>query len=137
MKLFLASLAIADSQSSAFLELVGKQDPAEVRIALIENAADGEVGEKPWVAENRKAIQAHGYDVEIVDLNDYKRDDNRNRFRAKLKNKDVVWLGGGNDKYGHIMHSIKDKFEASGYKTCRLTDGQALIVDGDKQVVIG
>jgi hypothetical protein len=40
MKFFLSSKAISDEQGNAFMKLVGKTKPEEIKIALIENAAD-------------------------------------------------------------------------------------------------
>ncbi len=97
MRLFLSSQAISNSQLPAFMELLDKSEPQDIRIALIENAAFGEPGEKPWLYENRAAIQAHGFDVELVDLEDYK--NMASRLEEKLLEKDAVWLGGGNTYY--------------------------------------
>ena len=57
MKLFLSSLAISDSQSNELAKLAGKQ-PKNIRLALIENAADtyAEVS-RSWLDGNRVAIQ--------------------------------------------------------------------------------
>ncbi len=79
------------------MELLDKPVPHDNKIALIENAAYGEPGEKLWLYENRAAIQAHGFDVELVDLEDYK--NMTSRLEEKLLEKDVVWLGGGNTYY--------------------------------------
>lgn len=97
MKLFLSSLAVSEMQRDAFVRLVGK--PAgEIKLALIENAADPEGNVRPgWVDENRAMIESNGFDVEIVDLRKYKH--KPAELRDKLASKDVIWLGGGNTFY--------------------------------------
>jgi dipeptidase E len=95
-KLFLSSMAISASQAAVFTQLVGKE-PGSIKLALIENAADVEENSPSWVAENRKAIQACGYQVELVDLREYT--DNRQGLREKLTAQDAIWLGGGNTFY--------------------------------------
>lgn len=59
MKLFLSSLAISDPQSVELATLVGKE-PKDIKLALIENAADTYAdGKRDWVDQNRAAIQSH------------------------------------------------------------------------------
>jgi peptidase E len=96
MKLFLASLAINDQQAIELAKLVGK-DQKDIKTALIENAADGEEGPKEWVTQNRKMIQSHAFEVEIIDLNQYR--GNVDGLNVKLASKDVIWCGGGNTYY--------------------------------------
>jgi dipeptidase E len=96
MKLFLASLAISDSQAVELAALVGKNQ-SDIKLALIENAADVGPNPKPWVAENRAAIQSHDFDVEIIDLREYR--GRPDELKAKLATKDIIWLGGGNTYY--------------------------------------
>ena len=96
MKLFLASLAINDQQAIELAKLVGK-DQKDIRLALIENAADGEDDPKEWVAQNREMIQSHAFAVEIIDLNQYR--DDPDGLKAKLTSADVIWCGGGNTYY--------------------------------------
>jgi dipeptidase E len=97
MKLFLASLAISNSQSVELARLVGK--PAEdIKLALIENAADTyDQDHRAWVDDNRAAIQSHDFDVEIIDIRGYK--DKQAKLKEKLARKDVIWFGGGNIYY--------------------------------------
>ncbi|HYH75169.1 MAG TPA: Type 1 glutamine amidotransferase-like domain-containing protein, partial [Candidatus Saccharimonadales bacterium] len=91
------SEGITEQTRSAFEELVGKQ-PADIRIAIIENAADTYAPEKRgWVDEKRQAMAAKGYQLEQVDLLDYK--DRLDALREKLLEHDVVWFGGGNTFY--------------------------------------
>lgn len=96
MKLFLSSQAISKEQAPHLIELVGK--PAkDMRLVVIENAADVEAGPKPWLIRNRKMIESHGFDVEYVDLKQYAKD--TDSLQRKLTDKDVVWFGGGNTYY--------------------------------------
>ncbi len=98
MKLFLSSLAITYDQSPAFTKLVGK--PAnEINIALIENAADCETGDKAWVAENRAAMQALGFQIKPIDLEDFRDGGGESSLLEALSFCDVIWLGGGNTYY--------------------------------------
>lgn len=97
MKLFLSSLAISDSQSVELAKLVGKE-PKDIKLALIENAADTYAeGSRAWVDQNRAAIQSHDFDVEIIDIKKYK--GKLSELKAKLAAKDVIWFGGGNTYY--------------------------------------
>ena len=96
MKLFLSSQAISEAQAPYLVKLVGKP-AAQIKLALIENAADVERGSKTWLARNRALITSHGFDVELVDLKDYR--GKPDALRQKLAHKDVVWLGGGNTFY--------------------------------------
>ncbi|HSX28440.1 MAG TPA: Type 1 glutamine amidotransferase-like domain-containing protein [Candidatus Saccharimonadales bacterium] len=97
MKLFLSSLAISDPQSTELAQLVGK-DPKDIKLALIENAADTYAeGSRAWVNSNRAAIQSHGFDVEIIDIRKYK--GKLPELKDKLISKDVMWFGGGNTYY--------------------------------------
>ncbi len=209
MKLFLSSKAISYEQGPAFLGLTGKSDAKDVTIALIENAADVEEGDKSWMYRNRDSIQALGFRVDFVDLQEYLA--GRKLLLPRLAKADAIWLGGGNtyylrwivretkadtmiqrlvrsgkvygggsagaivagptlkhfekaddpirapeyltaglgltetvviphwqnEKYGHIMHgSVLVPLEAEGYKTVCITDEQALIIDGDQQIII-
>jgi len=96
VKLFLSSQAISPEQAPHLIKLVGK--PAKnIKIAVIENAADVEEGPKAWLIRNRQMIESHGFNVEYVDLRKYARD--LGALRTKLANKDVVWFGGGNTFY--------------------------------------
>src|ERR1700722_19230227 len=99
MKLFLTSKAISYEQGPAFIKLVGK--PAkDIKLALIENAADVEDGhDKSWVEENRSNIQALGINVQLIDLNDFKDGVRKTPLLEALKDFDVIWLGGGNTYY--------------------------------------
>ncbi len=96
MKLFLSSQAISQAQAPHLVKLVGK--PAEdIKLALIENAADVEDGPKDWLTRNRANIMSHGFDVERLDLQDYMGD--ADDLWDRLASKDVIWCGGGNTFY--------------------------------------
>lgn len=96
MKLFLSSQAISKDQAPYLVKLVGK--PAkDIKLALIENAADVEHGPRPWLIRNREWIMSHGFDVELVDLNEFR--GNPAELKEKLASTDVVWFGGGNTYY--------------------------------------
>lgn len=85
-------MTISNEQAPALIKLVGK--PAEeIKIALIENAADP-YPENKWVFDNRKNILTHGFHVDLLDLKKYQLD-NRGLLE-RLKSSDVIWLGGGN-----------------------------------------
>jgi dipeptidase E len=97
MKLFLSSLAISDSQSIELAKLVGK-NAADIKLGLIENAADTyDENHRAWVDESRTTIQSHGFDVELLDIRQFK--DRPAELTEKLRSKDVIWFGGGNTYY--------------------------------------
>jgi dipeptidase E len=97
MKLFLSSLAISDAQATELAKLVGK-DLKDIKLALIENAADTYAeGSRAWVDSNRAAIQSHDFDVELIDIRQYK--GKLSELQKKLATKDVIWFGGGNTYY--------------------------------------
>ncbi len=98
MKLFLSSLAISGTQAVELAKLVGKEQ-ADIKLALVENAADPDSKDitPVWVEQNRAAIQSHGFDVEIIDLREYK--EKKSELNDKLASKDVIWFGGGNTYY--------------------------------------
>lgn len=97
MKLFLSSMAISAEQADAFNELFS-QKPGDIKLALIENASDTyDRSSANWVNENLIAIQTRGYQVEIVDLREYLNESSS--LKAKLEEKDAIWLGGGNTYY--------------------------------------
>lgn len=210
VKLFLSSMAISSLHAKAFMNLVGKSRPEEIKIALIENAADIYPDEqKAWMYDNRDAIAAHGFQVDVVDLEAY-RQGRETGLAKRLANSDVIWLGGGNTyylrwilretrtdaiitdlvqhgtvydggsagaivagptlkyfetaddpheapehlvdglgltdtvvvphwsngKFGEVMEDIQTSLEQDNFKTCCITDDQALIIDGNSQRVI-
>lgn len=68
----------------------------DIRLALIENAADVEAGNKEWMYQNRLAIMSHGFQVDFVDLNEYRHGVG---LRQRLAGCDAIWIGGGNTFY--------------------------------------
>jgi hypothetical protein len=61
-----------DPQSVELSKLVRK-DAKDIKLAHIENATDTyEVSARAWVDDNRNAIQSHDFDVEIIDIRQYK-----------------------------------------------------------------
>lgn len=95
-KLLLTSVAISDTQAAELAKLVGKP-PTQIKLALIENAADVEAEPKAWLVRNREMILSHGFDVEIIDLNKYRRDSIG--LMQTLRTKQVIWISGGNTFY--------------------------------------
>lgn len=97
MKLLLTSLAISAPQAAELAKLVGKE-PKDIKLALIENAADTYAeGSRAWVDQNRASIQSHDFDVEIIDIKRYK--GKLSELKDKLAIKDIIWFGGGNTYY--------------------------------------
>ena len=96
MKLFLCSQAILPSHYSAFENLVGKK-LKDTKLALIEDAADGEDGEKQWVIDCRNVITNTGMQLTLVKLKDYI--NKTNELKEELQQYDVVYFGGGSCYY--------------------------------------
>lgn len=104
MKLFLSSQAISKEQAPHFIELVDKPAKA-IRLAVIENAADVEVGPKAWLLRNREMIESHNFTVEYIDLRQYTGD--TALLQRKLIDQDAFWFGGGNTYYLRwLIHNI-------------------------------
>lgn len=97
MKLFLTSANVNENLQEEFFKLVGK-NPAEVKFALIENAADSYPEEKRgFVYETRAVLETLPIQIGRIDLREYglgKKD-----IYEELKHFDVVWVGGGNTFY--------------------------------------
>lgn len=80
------------------MKLADKDAPETIKVALIENAADVyEENRKAWMYDDRRSIQACKFQVDLVDLNDYRR--NREGLLERLGEADIIWLGGGNVYY--------------------------------------
>lgn len=98
MKLFLSSIAISAEQLQAFLSLVGKRTPQELKLVLIENAADTySEDKKGWMYDNRAQLMANGFQIDHVDLKQYVAEPKD--LKQRLNANDVLWLGGGNSYY--------------------------------------
>lgn len=96
MKLFLSSQAVSPEQSSAFLALF-TQPPHQIKVAVIENAADVETDDSSWLTRNREALAQLGIQLDYVDLNDYLT--KPETLAEVLQAQDGIWLGGGNTFY--------------------------------------
>ena len=85
-------MAISAEQAAAFTRLVGKE-PEDIALALIENASDMyDDNSTDWVNKNQEAIKACGYQIEIIDLRNFK--GKQEELHQKLASKDAIWLGG-------------------------------------------
>lgn len=104
-KLFLYSLSVSQKQCTELTKLVGK-DPGEIRIGVIENAADIIPNSSDWLGGFRDMLTANGYRIDIIDLNKWM--DNADGLEEKLSSKDVLWLGGGHTYYLRwILHKSR------------------------------
>lgn len=95
-KLFLYSLSVSREQCVELTRLVGKE-PGEIKIAVIENAADIIPNSKDWLAGFRDMLGVNGYRLELVDLRQWMH--KPVLLLEKLTCKDVIWLGGGHTYY--------------------------------------
>lgn len=96
MKLFLYSLELTSEHAGILNALAGK-DPHDMSFALIENAADIIPNRNDWLGGFRNMLRAHGYQLEVIDLNKWR--GREEMLRLKLATKDVIWLGGGHTYY--------------------------------------
>jgi dipeptidase E len=97
MKLLLTSFTPSAEQDAALAEMIGK-DTKDIKVAYIENAHDVYHDEASLI-EGREVLRAKGWDVELVDLRDWRGDDQRQGLYDKLASKDVFLLAGGNPFY--------------------------------------
>ncbi len=95
-KLFLYSLSVSPGQCSELTKLAGKE-PGEIKIGLIENAADIIPNSNEWLGGFREMLTDNGYRVEVIDLRKWMND--TLKLEEKLGSKDVIWLGGGHTYY--------------------------------------
>ena len=95
MNLLLLSTSPTVEQSQALAGLVGK-GLEEMKVAYIENAYDV-YNDQASLLEGREELKNKGYDLELVDLRDW-RNDHEGLFE-KLSSKDVLLLTGGNPYY--------------------------------------
>lgn len=78
------------------MNLIGKPKE-EIRIALIENAADNySPDNRGWVYESRENLENCAGVVERIDLRGFS---DGSELRGVLRGYDVVWIGGGNTYY--------------------------------------
>ena len=92
--LFLYSLTCSEKQFIHLDHLVGK-DRTDIKLALIENAADVIQDSAGWVASIRSGLEQLGYQIESVDL----RKTQAVALRQALLSSDVIWVGGGHTYY--------------------------------------
>ena len=95
MKLLLTSFGTSGAQDKELEQLLGKR-LAEAKAAYIENAHDV-YDDEAALQEGREAQRRKGYEVELLDLRDWKND--REALRRKLASKDLFVLAGGNPFY--------------------------------------
>jgi dipeptidase E len=95
-KLFLYSMNISDGQVAELSRLTGKE-AKDIKIALIENAADVEEGSENWLPAFREPFIKAGYQVILTDLRTWVND--HEDLKAKLEVADIIWVGGGNTYY--------------------------------------
>lgn len=98
MTLFLSSLPPNYEQLITLAQVVGR-DAGVTKVALIENASDiyAEEKKRSWAYEDRNNFQAFGFDVDIVDLEDYRL--GKKGLLERLNEADIIWLTGGNVYY--------------------------------------
>jgi dipeptidase E len=95
MKLLLTSFGTSAAHDTELEKLLGK-DLRDAKVAYIENAHDVYHDDASLVG-GREEQRRKGYDVELVDLRDWKND--RDGLREKLARKDMFLLAGGNPFY--------------------------------------
>lgn len=95
MKLLLTSGGLTNpSICKALVDLVGK--PARyTKIAFIPTAANSERSDKDWLINDLYRIKQQGYYVDIIELTALTTD----AVIKALKDKDVIFVGGGNTFY--------------------------------------
>ena len=97
MKLLLSSFNTSPSQDAALAAMCGKP-LTQLKIAYIENAHDV-YDDEASLLEGRAELRAKGWEVELVDLRDWKETHNRQALRQELAGKDVFVFAGGNPFY--------------------------------------
>jgi len=95
-RLLYSSYLIAPEHLQVLMKMVG-EDPTRISIAAISNATDVEDDAAEWVSESEGSLTRDGAQVESIDLRQWR--DTRADLRAKLANKDIIWLCGGNGFY--------------------------------------
>lgn len=97
MKLFLSAKSISEDQKQDFIDLVGKKS-SDIKFALIQNAADPYESEaRSFVDEAEAQLNSLGLNINKIDLRNYQKD--ITGLYEKLKEFDVMWVGGGNIYY--------------------------------------
>ncbi|MCI0549423.1 MAG: peptidase E [Anaerolineae bacterium] len=98
MKLLLSSFPVSTPHQVKVLAALGGKPIAEIKIAYIENAYDVYDDEESLI-KGREELRAKGWDVELVDLRNWKNLQDREALRQKLESKDVFLFAGGNPFY--------------------------------------
>ncbi len=97
MKLLLSSFNTSPSQDAALAAMIGKP-VNKLKIAYIENAHDIYDDEASLI-EGREELRAKGWDVELIDLRDWKDRQDHQALHQKLADKDVFLFSGVNPFY--------------------------------------
>ncbi|QQS21632.1 Type 1 glutamine amidotransferase-like domain-containing protein [Candidatus Saccharibacteria bacterium] len=96
-KLSLSSVSVATKNQKAFIDLIDKE-PSEIKIALIENGADTyPENRREWVERARSMLEAVTRNISRIDLRTYV--GRSNELLTKLRQFDMIWVGGGNVFY--------------------------------------
>lgn len=106
MKLFLSSKSINKEQLPYFKELIGRE-LSGVKFALIENAADLYKEEKKsFVYDTRAVLTNLNMQLELIDLIKYV--NKSEKLIERLKEFDVIWIGGGNTYYLRYLLKVTE-----------------------------
>ena len=102
MKLLLTSFGTSVEQDKELEKLLGKK-LTEAKAAYIENAHDV-YDDEASLQEGREEQRRKGYEVDLLDLREWKND--RETLRQKLASKDLFVLTGGNPFYLRWMMRV-------------------------------
>src|SRR5215204_978577 len=130
MILLLTSFMPSAEQDAALAKLLGKQ-PAETKVAYIENAHDVYDNEASLL-EGRETIRNKGYQMELVDLREWR--DNEAGLREKLASQDMFMLAGGNPFY---LRSLMKETGADAMIIELAKQGKAYVAASAAAVVAG
>ncbi len=97
VKLFLYSMEVSDEQFSHLDKLVGKENRADIKFAIIKNATDIIPNSDEWVPSIIQTIKDFGYSVNIIDLKT--NENNLENLNEQFSNSDVIWVCGGHTFY--------------------------------------
>lgn len=93
MKLFLTSAGLGRETTKDFIKVIEK-DPKHTRVCFIPTAAGPEIN-KDFLEKDQKRLRELGCKITEIDLVQ----ENKNSLYNKLKNFDVILVGGGNTFY--------------------------------------
>lgn len=104
MKYLLTSAGIKNDHIAQALSAMLGKPLSESSILFIPTAADTEGEDKRWLIGNLKDLEKYGFQsIDILDVAAVSKDVWSKRF----KEKDVICVGGGNEKYlAEVFHSI-------------------------------